>query len=381
MDMKRKAARGIAVLAVALAAGHLVQNMGDKPAAAPVASANLAVKPAQITPVAAGPDAVAEVKAPAPAEAAPLPAAPLAAAPLPVAPPETAANPEPVAQPESVVKQATAPAVEPTTSAPAVELETAEAEPVVDPTPTLTAAEPLAPIAEPAAIAEVATNPCDVTLDLMAEPNALIGITLIAPCNPNQRVVLRQGGLAVTAQTTSTGALFTAIPAMETDAQVEVSFVDGTKASAGISVPDLSSLQRFGVQWQGDDAFQVHAFEGGATYGQSGHVSAADPHRPVPGLQATGGFLTLLGDATTENPLLAEVYTFPADPAAKPEVIVEAAVTEKTCGREMLAETLTSTGGSVFVTDLTLAMPACDAIGDFLVLKNLVLDLNMAAAN
>ena len=42
---------------------------------------------------------------------------------------------------------------------------------------------------------------------------------------------------------------------------------------------------------------------------------------------------------------------------------------------------LTSTAGSVFVTDLTLAMPGCEAVGDYLVLKNLVLDLNMAAAN
>jgi hypothetical protein len=32
MDIKRKAARGIAVLAVALAAGHLVQNMSAAPA-------------------------------------------------------------------------------------------------------------------------------------------------------------------------------------------------------------------------------------------------------------------------------------------------------------------------------------------------------------
>jgi hypothetical protein len=100
-------------------------------------------------------------------------------------------------------------------------------------------------------------------------------------------------------------------------------------------------------------------------------------------MQATGGFLSLLGDAATDNPLLAEVYTFPADPAAKPEVVVEAAVTDKTCARELLAETLSSSSssGSVFVTDLTLAMPDCDAVGDYLVLKNLFLDLNMASLN
>jgi hypothetical protein len=228
--------------------------------------------------------------------------------------------------------------------------------------------------AEPAAA-------CDTTLDLMAEANAMIGITLLAPCHPNQRVVLRHAGLAVTAQTTSTGALFTAIPALEADATVELSFADGTDASGTIAMPDVATLRRFGVQWQADDAFQVHAFENGAAYGAPGHVSAADPHRPAAGMQATGGFLSLLGDAATDNPLLAEVYTFPADLTAKPEVVVEAAVTDKTCARELLAETLSSSGGSVFVTDLTLAMPECDAVGDYLVLKNLFLDLNMASLN
>jgi len=341
MEMKRKAARGIAVLAVALAAGHLVQNMGEKKAAPAKASAELAVKPSKVETVAAGPETVAKPTTVQP-ESPTLPAAPMAASALP-------ALPKPLDPPKlPAVTQTAAPIV-------------------LDPV-------------EPTATEAVA-DACNITLDLMAEPNAMIGITLIAPCQPNQRVVLRQGGLAVTGLTTSTGALFTALPAFETQSLVEVAFPDGQKHSAEIAVPDLATLRRFAVQWQADDAFQVHAFENGAGYDEPGHISAADPNRPLAGMPAKGGFLTLVGDSTTENPLLAEVYTFPADPAAKPDVIVEAAVTEKTCGRELLAETLTSTGGSVFITDLSLAMPDCDAVGDYLVLKNLVLDLNMAAAN
>ena len=339
MEMKRRAARGIAVLAVALAAGHLVQNMGEKKAAPAKASAELAVKPSKVETVAAGPDATAKPATLQP-ESPTLPAAPMAASAMP-------ALPKPLDPP---------------------------ALPAVAQTAAPLAADPVEP-------AEVAVDACNITLDLMAESNAMIGVTLIAPCQPDQRVVLRQGGLAVTGQTTSTGALFTAIPAFETQSLVEVAFPDGQKHSAEIAMPELATLRRFAVQWQADDAFQVHAFENGAGYDEPGHISAADPNRPLAGMPAKGGFLTLAGDSTTENPLLAEVYTFPADPAAKPEVIVEAAVTDKTCGRELLAETLTSTGGSVFVTDLSLAMPDCDAVGDYLVLKNLVLDLNMAAAN
>lgn len=318
MDMKRRAARGVAVLAVALAAGHLVQSMGKTPVPKPVASAALTQKPVRVETVAAGPKAAALAQ--------PVPK---------------------VVVPETIV--------------------------TADAGSTL--------LRKPAAVTKAPPAiTCDVSLDLMAEPNAMIGLTLLAPCHPNQRVVLHQGGLAVTGKTTATGALFTALPAMETPALVEVAFADSTRTRAEIAVPDLVTLRRFGLQWQADDTFQIHAFENGATYGEPGHISAADPHGPTAGQRATAGFLTLLGEAATENPLLAEVYTFPTT-GAKAEVAVEAAVTEKTCGRELIAETLNSTGGSVFVTDLTVAMPECEAKGDYLVLKNLVLDLNMAAAN
>lgn len=360
MDIKRKASRGIAVLAIALAAGHLVQNMGQKgqPAPKPVASAELKTKPAKVAPVAAGP----EVAKPAVAALAPSAAAP----PLPETPLTEAAKPAPVAEPAKLAEPV----------APAQPVAPVQPKP-----PALATTDPVQPAPALAAAQTPEAPGCGLALELMEEPSAMIGLTLLAPCHPNQRVVLRHGGLAVTGQTTATGALFTSLPALDSAATVEAFFADGTRSTATIAMPELASLRRFGVQWQADDAFQLHAFEEGAVYGDPGHVSAADPHHPAAGLPAKGGFLTLIGDASTENPLLAEVYTYPVDPAAKPEIVVEASVTDKTCGRELLGETLTTIGGSTFVTDLSLAMPECDAIGDYLVLKNLVLDMNMAAAN
>ena len=327
MDMKRRAARGVAVLAVALAAGHLVQSIGKARAPQAVASAEFVKKPTKVEPVAAGPEAAA--------------------------------------------------AVAPVTKAVATQaIVIADAGPALAREPMPASAAP--PGAPPAA---ALAKTCDVSLDLMVEPNAMIGLTLLAPCHPNQRVVLHQGGLAVTGKTTATGALFTDLPAMETPALVEVAFADGTRSRAEIAVPDLATLRRFGLQWQPEDTFQIHAFENGATYGDPGHISAAHPYLPAVQGGEGGGFLTLLGEPTTDNPLLAEVYTFPKSPTVKAEVVVEAAVTDKSCARELIAETLNSAGGRVFVTDLTVAMPECAAKGDYLVLKNLVLDLNMASAN
>ena len=62
MDMKRRAARGVAVLAVALAAGHLVQSMGKTPVPKQVASAALTQEPIRVETVAAGPKAAAPVR-------------------------------------------------------------------------------------------------------------------------------------------------------------------------------------------------------------------------------------------------------------------------------------------------------------------------------
>ena len=309
---KRNAARVLAVLAVAFAAGHLVQTLASRGDELTVAGADIA-RPVAIVPLAADP----------------------------VVPPAVAA----------VVLPPPAPV-----------------------TPNTVAATPVLP--EP----EILADPCPVTLDLMAQPGAILGLTLIAPCHPNARVVLRHAGLAIAVTTTANGALFLDLPGLARDGAVEVMLPDGKTVTAAVALSDLGQVRRFGVQWQADDAFQLHAFEQDA--GLETHVSAQNRQSPpIGGLTAKGGYLMQLGDASADLPLLAEVYTFPADAAIAADVVVEAAVTPATCARELLAETLTSTGGAAFVTDLSLAMPECDAVGDFLVLNNLATDPKIAAAN
>ena len=60
--------------------------------------------------------------------------------------------------------------------------------------------------------------------------------------------------------------------------------------------------------------------------------------------------------------------------------MVEAAVTKTSCGREMLGETLFSLQGQVVKADLTVAMPSCDAIGDYLLLNDLVPEMKIASS-
>lgn len=331
MNLQRKLTLVVATGAVALGAGHFVQKRAE----GRIVAEGPPVVVSSVVPVAAGPVEMTPAS-----DAIQPPVLPAEAA------PEVVQAVEPPAPSEGPVLQ-----------------EIAAADPVL----------PVPPQIEPPP-AMVAEPDCAVKLDLLPQPGAMVGITLLAPCNPDERVVLRHAGLAVTGKTSASGAMFAALPALTAVATVEAAFGEGAKVEATLPVEGFDGIQRFAVQWQDADAFQLHAFENGAGYNQPGHISAA-----YTGKLGESGVLTLLGDATTDLPLLAEVYTF--GPDAKAELVLEAAVTEGTCSREILGETILARNGSVEITDLTMAMPDCDAVGDILVLKNLLQDMTLAAAN
>jgi hypothetical protein len=225
---------------------------------------------------------------------------------------------------------------------------------------------------EPAPIPTPAPEPlaaaaCPVTLDVFAETGGMIGVTLTAPCHPNERVVLRHDALAVALRTTATGSLFATIPALTQTGDIALRFADGTEHAGAAPIPELADMRRIAVQWMADDRFALNAFEGGADYGQPGHITAG-----------AGPLHVALGDPSVDLPMLAEVYTLPAK--ANPRLTIEAAVTATTCGRELIGETLFSDGGKVTVAELTMAVPDCDELGGFVVLNNPLSDMKLALA-
>ncbi|AWD22075.1 hypothetical protein B6K69_10630 [Fuscovulum blasticum] len=273
MTNKRSLIRAASVLAVALAAGHLVQTMtaGSPSRAEPTPA--IAVLPTAVTPVQASIDA-----------AAPIPQ-----------------KPDPLSQ-----------------AAPA----------------------------------------CADRLTLAATPGAMITVMIHSPCRGGERVVLRHAGLAVAEALDADGRLAVPLPAFDAGGKVSVLLSDGTVLRDAVPVPDLGGLRRFAVQWVAGDAFQLHV---------------------GPGVAANLPALASLGDPSLDLPMQAQVYTWPASQRISP--VVEAAITPATCGRDLLGETLLLTEGTTTLTDLTLSMPPCDAVGDILVLNNLVPDVTLAAVN
>jgi len=338
MDVKRKVVMAAATLAVALGAGQLLQSgFGSHPR-----QAALAERPVGITPLAAGLGSNAPMRATfdARAKAPPL----SSAAVLPVAP--TSDYPVAAIPQSALPKVAAAPAAEPTVQA----------------------------------LSGDSTN-CPVSLDLVAAPKAMIDVTLLAPCAAGERIVLRHGGLAITGKTTLTGALFVSLPAMEEDSTVSALMPDGKEVVQHINLPDLPIYRRIAVQWLDKDSFQLNAFEDGAVFGGKGHISANYLGSSLAGIPSKSGYMTLLGDSNVALPMLAEVYTYPIDLSVPVDITIEVGVTKATCNRELLGELLLSEGGTHSATDLTLATPECDAIGDVLVLNNLLSDLKLATAN
>ncbi len=218
--------------------------------------------------------------------------------------------------------------------------------------PVLAAPVPAAPVAAPAAVPPpVASVPdCAASLRLIPLPGGDISVWLKAPCAADARVELRQDGIATAWRVLPSGNLFVTLPALSARPVVAARLASGDTVIAMTEVPEVAGLRRIGVAWAGRDAFQL-LVDGGLS--------------PV-----------VLGDGGVDRPLRAAVATLPPGGAMP---TLEAAVTPSTCGREMTGQIIVQDGARAGVSDLALSMPGCDAVGDILVLNDLLPDLTLAA--
>jgi hypothetical protein len=124
---------------------------------------------------------------------------------------------------------------------------------------------------------------------------------------------------------------------------------------------------------------ELHAMEFGAAFGEQGHVWHEAPASTQAAIAGEGGFLTVLETGDSH----AQVYTLPRATLREGESVqlsIDAPITPQNCTREVLARTLRSeAAGPVDVTELSFTAPSCDAVGDVLVLQNLLDDLRLAS--
>lgn len=224
---------------------------------------------------------------------------------------------------------------------------------------------------------------CSVVMATDVLPGAMVLLALDAPCDADTAVTIHHQGMMFSAMTNDVGQLAIIVPALAKEAFFIASVSDAQSAVATVDVPALANYDRAVVQWQGDNAVELHALEFGAGYDDAGHVWAAAARDETATVGGQGGYLTSLGDASVENALMAEVYTFPTGSSSRDGTVrlsVEAEVSAANCGREIAAQSIQiHPDGAPTAVDLNVFMPGCDAIGEFLVLKNMFEDLTLAA--
>ena len=219
-----------------------------------------------------------------------------------------------------------------------------------------------------------ASEHCAPRIETVAGPDALIEITVSAPCHSDTRFVASHDDLAFSAFLDQDGQFSAYIPALATAGRVDVFLSDDTHLHAAVAVPDAQDHKRVVLQWTGSARFALHAYHDGAAYGANGHVHAARPFDP----DMDEAFLISLGDLRGPEPMLAQVYSLPLSQMEKARVEVELSFSESDCGRDVMAF-LSQTHGTTGtpVAELTFSAPDCPTSAGAMVMG---LDLIAAAA-
>ncbi len=212
---------------------------------------------------------------------------------------------------------------------------------------------------------------CDAKIALLAEEGAMISAAISTPCAKGERVVIRHAGMSFAARTSADGLLRVRLPALESEAIVSVFLPSSEVLVGSVFVPEVASLQRFGLQWTESDVFDLRIMEDDKIF-VGGRSSNG---------RSSGVKIMALGDRSVDQPMFAEIYTYPGNPAAQVNVLVELAVTSETCGKLLRPESILAEFGKVKVDALEVQVPDCGQAGDILVLKNLTPDVKIAVSN
>jgi hypothetical protein len=223
---------------------------------------------------------------------------------------------------------------------------------------------------------------CGPILSASMKEAAMVSLILTAPCRGNEEVVVFHSDLSFSGRLNPLGTYTVDVPAFEAEADFRLVFEDGTEAFAMVDVPMVDMTDRVAIVSDGQSGLQIHALEFGANYNEKGHVWSGAARDAATAILEGGGYMIRLGDESTATPIIAEVYTFPDFAKQRDGVVrlsVEAEVTSYNCGKEVEGRTIElGRDGEVTQVAMTVAIPDCTAIGEYLVLKNLLRDLKIA---
>lgn len=219
-----------------------------------------------------------------------------------------------------------------------------------------------------ASIPQGKDDPCTPTLALGASPGAMITLSLSAPCNRSERVVVRHSGLSFSAETGPGGSLALNLPALRRDALVAVYLGESQAILGRTTVPDAARFTRLGLVWDAPAEVELRITEGDRVL--VGASSLPDPD---------GSGVTALGQSSLRSAILSSVYSVPGADLGDARITAELRITPETCGRTLRLTTVLASAGKVAEVSHDVAVPLCGTSGDILVLKNLAPATKIAA--
>lgn len=218
---------------------------------------------------------------------------------------------------------------------------------------------------------------CAIHFEATPSVAAMVDLFLSAPCHPDTLVTLQHQGMKFNEMTDDAGKLAVQVPALSKEAYF-VATVENTAGVVAITgVQDLRLYDRAVLQWRSADLLQLHALSQGASEGEEGHIWQAS----MGSFDADTGFLTRLGNPQSVAPLMVEVFSYPSFKAHhEVDLSVHAKVTLNNCGRTIAAQSIqVHPNQPPAARAMSLQMPDCEQVGEFLVLKNMFEDLTLAS--
>ena len=218
---------------------------------------------------------------------------------------------------------------------------------------------------------------CGTDVHAAAIPGALIRVEVKAACTPDVPVLVEYAGLTAAVGLDAGGTASVDLPAFSEVTDIAVRVGSEAPVHQTVRVPNATAYKRIAVAWSGSSPISVHALEFSATPGSAGHVATNRVRR-----DGSEGTVRRIGDPEMDTPRLAEIYSFPQAGAGRGGTVrisVTAEVTEENCGTVMELTVLQGRDGKPPDNSVTaIPVPGCNAVGDILVLKNLVQDLKIA---
>lgn len=197
---------------------------------------------------------------------------------------------------------------------------------------------------------------CSPTLSAAPMVDALIELSLDAPCHPNERLVISHNDLAFSASTDEEGRFSAYVPALATEAKIDVFLAEDIYLQAAASVPEADDHVRVALQWSGEASFALHAYHDGASHGENGHVHALRPFDP----NLEESFLISLGESGGPEPMVAEIYSVPVTFVENSRLEIEFQFNEQQCGQEFTAFLADNrTDGLGTLKEVTFAVADC----------------------